>query len=152
MPKSKDTTAGFYRRWLILSFDKPIKSEEKIRNYGEMIVAEEREGIMAWAASCIKELNKKGDYTIPKSHERELDKLMGENDSVYFYMKSDEGPKKKEGCKMTIMDIYEKYTSFCYATSKCKPVGLRMFLAKMTELGVFMGFEVEGLQVIGLSV
>lgn len=152
LPKSKDTSVGFFRRWLILSFDKPVKKEERIRNYGEMIVAEEREGIMAWAASIVKELNKQGDYTLPKSHSDMMDTLMGENDSVFFYLKSDEGPKKEEKAKCMLNQIYEKYSSYCYATSKCKPVGLRVFLSRLTELGVFLGFEVDGLEVKGLKV
>lgn len=152
LPKSRDTSAGFFRRWLILTFDKPVAIKDKVRDCGEIIAAEEREGIMAWVASCVKELCKKGDYTLPKSHLDVMDMMIGENDSVFFYMKSNEGPKKKEGNKLLINQIYEKYSSFCYATSKCKPIGLRSFLARMTELAVFMDFEVEGLEVRGLAV
>lgn len=152
LPKSRDTSAGFFRRWLILHFDRPVPTGERIRNYGEKVVAEEREGIMAWVASVVKDLAKQGDYTLPESHNRMIDSLMGENDSVFFYLKSTEGPKKKEGVKTELNRIYEKYTSFCYAVSKSKPVCLRVFLTRMTELSLIFGYKVEGLIIEGLEV
>lgn len=44
-----------------------------------------------------------------------------------------------------------KYTSFCCATIRARPVGLRGFLRRLTELGNFMGFQVDGLMVNGLT-
>ena len=151
LPKSKDTSNGFFRRWLILNFDKPVGEKEKVRGLGEIIAAEEREGIMSWVVSCVKDLVKKGDYTLPESHKKIMDTMIGENDSVYFYLKSVEGPKKKEGGILTLNQLYEKYCTFCYSVSKNKPVGLRTFLNRLMELSVFLGFEVKGLEVIGLT-
>ena len=149
LPNSKDVSTGFFRRWLILTFDKPVRGEDRIRGYGEIIAAEEREGIMAWVVSCVRELVQKGDYDLPESHKKIIDTMMGENDSVFFYLKT---VKKKDGEKNVVNTIYEKYSTYCYATSKCKPVGLRTFLARLGELSIVMGFEVNGLEVTGLEV
>lgn len=151
LPKSKDTSNGFFRRWLIFTFKKPVKEEERVRGLGEIIAAEERESIMAWVVSCVKELVKKGDYTLPESHKKMMDTMIGENDSVFFYLKSEEGPKRKEGGKLQLNQLYERYSTYCYSVSKNKPVGLRVFLNRLMELSVFLNFEVNGLEVRGLS-
>ena len=106
---------------------------------------------MAWVVSCVKELVKKGDYTLPESHKKMMDTMIGENDSVFFYLKSEEGPKRKEGGKLQLNQLYERYSTYCYSVSKNKPVGLRVFLNRLMELSVFLNFEVNGLEVRGLS-
>ena len=152
LPKSKDTSMGFFRRWLIFTFDQPIKITEKIRNYGELVVAEERESIMAWAVQDVAKLMKQGDYTLPQSHIDITRNMMSENDSVYFYFTSLDAPKKKEGNVLQINQLFEKYSNFCYASARIRPVGLRAFLSRVSELSSLLDFEVRGLEVVGLAV
>lgn len=151
LPKTKDTSEGFNRRWLVFTFDRPVKKEDKVRNIGEIIVAEEREAIAAWVISCARDLAQKGDYTLPPSHREIMRSVMCENDTVFFYLTSEEGPRKKNGSEVPVNMIYEKYSSFCYATARVKPVGLRIFLMRIKELGAFMGFQLNGLMVCGLT-
>lgn len=155
LPKTKDTSEGFNRRWLVFSFDKPVKKEDKVRDIGQIIAAEEREGIAAWTISVAKELSHKGDYTIPKSHIETMNSIACENDSVFFFLTSEEGPRvvtePKEKKGLSVQLLYEKYSSFCYAVAHAKPVGLRIFLMRLKELGVFMNFQLDGLMVVGLT-
>lgn len=160
LPKTKDVSEGFNRRWLILTFDKPVDKSQKIRDIGNIIAAEEREAIAAWVISCAKELTSKGDLDLPKSHFKVMREVASENDTVFFYLTSEEGPRvcskkdengKKKTSSVQVNSLYEKYTAFCYATARAQPVGLRRFLQRLTELGTFMGFQVEGLMVYGLT-
>lgn len=154
LPKSRDTSMGFFRRWIIFTFDKVIKDDEKIRNYGEQIVAEEREGIMAWAVACVQDLVKKGDYDLPPSHSEVVRNMMSANDSVYFYLISNDGPiiSEKSTQRVAISQLYERYSNFCYVSAKVKPIGLRAFLSRITDLSSQLNYEVDGLEVIGMEV
>lgn len=153
LPKTKDTSEGFNRRWLILTFNHAVQKKDKIRNIGEIIVAEEREAIAAWVIACVRELSIQKDYTLPRSHRETMRDMASENDSIFFFLTSAAGPRKLEtgNSQESVNSIYEKYTSFCCATIRAKPVGLRLFLRRLTELGNFMGFKVDGLVVNGLT-
>ena len=103
-------------------------------------------------------LTKRGDYSLPPTHREIMRSISSENDTVFFYLTSEEGPRKlseeivqMQKSPVSVNSIYEKYSSFCYATAHARPVGLRVFLMRMTELGNFMGFKVDGLTVYGLT-
>ena len=158
LPKTRDASEGFNRRWLVFTFDRMVPKEEKVRDIGEIIVAEEREAIAAWVIGCVKDLTKRGDYSLPPTHREIMRSISSENDTVFFYLTSVEGPRKlpeeiaqTQKSPVSVNSIYEKYSSFCYATAHVRPVGLRVFLMRMTELGNFMGFKVDGLMVYGLT-
>lgn len=204
LPKTKDVSEGFNRRWLVLRFDKPVDKSQKVRDIGNLIAAEEREAIAAWVIAAIKDVTSKGDILLPASHFDIMKDIASENDTVFFFLTSEEGPKisspqqpsnenlpstsvsntdltksstssetissqkvmspttgsgsvplpslgNKKKASIQVNSLYEKYTSFCYATARARPVGLRRFLQRLDELGTFMGFRVEGLMVNGLT-
>lgn len=159
LPKTRDTSEGFSRRWLVFTFDRPVKKENKVRDIGQNIVADEREGIAAWVAAIAGQMASKGDYTLPPSHKEVMTNISCENDTVFFFLTSEEGPRivyKTEqeidsAQKIVVQQLYEKYSSFCYAVAHAKPVGLRTFLNRLKELGTFMGFRLDGLMVLGLT-
>ena len=158
LPKTRDTSEGFTRRWLVFTFDKPVRKEDKIRDIGQNIVADEREGITAWVVQIAKELTTKSDYTLPPSHKEIMSSISCENDSVFFFLTSEDGPRltpkektSDQSQRIVVQQLYEKYSSFCYATAHAKPVGLRTFLTRLKELGTFMGFQLDGLMVVGLT-
>lgn len=169
LPKTRDASEGFNRRWLVFEFDRIVPKEEKVRDIGEIIVAEEREAIAAWVIGCVKDLTKRGDYLLPPTHREIMRSIACENDTVFFYLTSAEGPRKVTNpnpnpnqnptqnqsqmlsSQVSVNSIYEKYSSFCYATAHVRPVGLRVFLMRMMELGSFMGFKTDGLTVYGLT-
>src|SRR3546814_6372411 len=72
LPVSRDTTRGFIRRWLVLDFNHPIREEDKIENLAQILVAEERGAIAAWALEGLHRLLDNRDYTTPSCHEQRL--------------------------------------------------------------------------------
>lgn len=144
LPHSKDTTEGFNRRWAILTFNHMVPKEKKVRDVGDKIVAAEREAICAWVVAGMKELETAGDFTLPKSHFERIGDMCAENDSLFFYLVSDKGPKKKEGETIELERLYAGYKAFCYSEAGAKPIGLRKFYTRMKELGIVMGFTIEG--------
>lgn len=151
LPKSKDTTEGFNRRWAVFTFNRMVPKEEKVRGIGDIIVAEEREAISAWAIGAMAELHRKSDYDLPKSHYKSVEDMCSENDSLFFFLTADEGPRKVDAGEVEMERLYEAYRAFCYSVAGAKPIGLRKFYTRMREMGIIMGFTVKQLVAVGLS-
>lgn len=151
LPKSKDTTEGFNRRWLILEFKNIVKEEDKVRDIGNIIVAEERESIAAWAIEAMFSLQNKGDFTLPQSHVNIVSEMVAENNSVFFYLISEEGPRLNKSSSIPLDNLYESYRSFCYGVAGARPVGRRKFMSTLKEQGILYGFSVTNSEVNGLT-
>lgn len=81
LPKTKDTSDGFNRRWLVLSFDKPVEKKDIVLDLGKTIAEEELDAIVAWALQAWPELRTRGSYTLPTSHHFYVNE-MGEQNSM----------------------------------------------------------------------
>ncbi len=151
-PKTEDTSEGFNRRWLILEFNRPVPPEKRRTDLGDVIVSEEREAIVAWAVQAMPRLLQNNEYTLPPSHKQLLKEVAQENNSVRFFMqesptvKVDPTVDSSSGKPMNRTletKLYKEYWSFCFGPGGAKPVGSRVFRARMRELQSEMGFELK---------
>jgi P4 family phage/plasmid primase-like protien len=154
LPRSDDTSAGFTRRWLILTFNDPIQTNEVIIDYGEKIAIEEREAIVAWAVRAMPRLLERNDYTLPPSHIQTVKEVAENNNSVRFFIESDPkvvlAPNLKDSKtwedektlpRISEMMLHNAYSFFCSGAGVAKPVGPRQFRQRMKELAAEMGFR-----------
>lgn len=147
-PKTDDTSEGFNRRWLMLTFNRPVDVHKRRLDLGDVIVAEEREAIVAWAVQSMGRLLAKKEYTIPSSHRDCMREVANLNNSVRFFLT--EGGRTRvvplqDGEKTSIRtsehSLYTAYWSFCIGPGGVKPVGSTAFRSKMRELGPELGFK-----------
>jgi putative DNA primase/helicase len=52
LPRSRDTSDGFIRRWIIFEFTRKVPRSERVLNFAEVVIAEEREAIAAWVVEA----------------------------------------------------------------------------------------------------
>jgi P4 family phage/plasmid primase-like protien len=144
MPKSADTSSGFIRRWLMLTFCYPVTDAEKKVDIGDMIASEEREPIVAWAAQAMPRLLSKNDYTLPSSHRQLTEEFANINNSVRYFLK-DSGKVRcgVEEVFATETKIYNGYFAFCLGAGGVKPVSATRFRAMMRELAPELDFELK---------
>lgn len=149
-PRTEDTSEGFNRRWLVLQFNKPVKKEDRKLDLGNIIVAEEREAIVAWAVQAVARLKESSEFTLPSSHNQVMREVANVNNSVRFFLQ--ESGKVRFGAllrasgqktlsRIPEMKIYNAYWSFCIGPGGVKPVGSTAFRAKMRELGTELEFK-----------
>ncbi|MEN7527866.1 bifunctional DNA primase/polymerase [Cupriavidus sp. DL-D2] len=149
-PRTEDTSEGFNRRWLVLQFDKPVRPEDRKLDFGDLIVAEEREAIVAWAVLSMERLKARRDYTLPSSHRQIIREVASLNNSVRFFLQ--ESGKVRTGAALQASGgkpstptsetvLYNAYWSFCIGAGGAKPVGSTLFRSKMRELGPELGFN-----------
>jgi putative DNA primase/helicase len=68
MPNCKDTSNGFFRRLMILTFNRKFAENERNPNLLRELIPE-IPGIVAWALEGLYELRAQGRFTIPESSE-----------------------------------------------------------------------------------
>lgn len=148
-PKTEDTSEGFNRRWLILEFSCPVPPEKRRIDIGDIIVAEEREAIVAWAVLAMPRLLENNEYTLPPSHHQLIREVAQENNSVRFFL--EESPvvrvskdsSEKISARIPETKLYKEYWSFCFGPGGAKPVGSRAFRQRMREMQAEKGFQLE---------
>lgn len=142
-PKTHDTSAGFTRRWLVLSFNRPVPPHERVADIGDQIAGVEREAIVAWAAQALPRLKENNDYTLPLSHKMMMNEVSNINNSVRFFLV--EGNRVKVGGEKVVEEskIFNLYWAFCNNVSGLKAVPLLKFRAMLRELQNELGFRMK---------
>jgi P4 family phage/plasmid primase-like protien len=150
MPKTTDTSSGFIRRWLFLTFHYPVSDKDKVTDLGDMIVSEEREAIVAWAAMAMPRLLKTNNFTLPTSHKMLVNEFANVNNSVRYFIK--ESNKVRWGVEGSSCDenrLYNAYFTFCLGAGGMKPVQPIRFRAMLRELQGELDFTLRISQAAG---
>jgi P4 family phage/plasmid primase-like protien len=152
LPRTRDKSAAFNRRWLILTFNRPCPDDQIDRNLALKIVAEERESIVAWAIEALPRLNARNTYTLPQSHQFLVKEMARNNNSVRFFMTESgmarvvpAGSEGKTTAAISEDTLYRAYYSCCFGPASARPVTPGVFRQLMRELQPELRFEmVEG--------
>ena len=144
LPKTDDTSHGFIRRWLMLTFHYPVPKEKIELDLGDRISAEEREAIVAWAALAMVRLKIRNNFTIPASHQLLVTEFANINNSVRMFM------MESGKCRFGVPDgqvseskAFNAYWSWCSANGGSKPVPLPKFRAMLRELQNEIDFKLK---------
>lgn len=144
-PKTDDTSDGFNRRLLFLEFNHPVSKADRKTDLGDLIVAEEREAIVAWAVLALPRLEAQRDFTLSKSHIQAVREVAQANNSVRFFMEASPVIVVGSSVSGRISEdkLYSEYWSFCLGPGGAKPVSSRNFRAAMRELQHPLNFSLE---------
>lgn len=148
LPRTRDSSAGFNRRWLMLQFDKPVSGDAKIIGLDKVIIDEEREAIVAWAIPAMQDLMRAQDFTLPKSHTALISEVATQNNSVRFFMMSGGVQLQRtvaDGAswsRTAEAELYRDYYGFCRLKANALPVQLKKFRLQMVELQYELGFKI----------
>ncbi len=148
LPKSKDSTDGFTRRWLILRFDHKVREEDKVIGIEKIILAHETEAIAAWAAQGITRLVANKGFTLPASHHIYLEQLHNSTNSVRYFLTNCNdilvGAAKVAARKIQHVaeeQLYSAYQVFCQITMGGRPLSRQKFYELMQGLAGEMQFH-----------
>ncbi len=146
-PRTEDSSDGFNRRWGVLNFCRPVPASEMISGLGDLIVAQEREIIVAWAVTALKRLIANHDYSLPESHHMIVGEMATMNNPVRGFLK-DTGKfivTRKSEDRITEDKMYNKFWEYCVAVAQKRPMPIVEFRSKIRELMTVEGFKVERL-------
>lgn len=140
LPRSRDYSEGFIRRWLFLKFNNPVPTWKKVIDIDKIILAAEREEICAWAAEGVRRLKRNNGFTLPTTHMVLIDQVANDINSVRYFLTSCRRLKMASGeCLGTT--LYDIYYRFCLEEQAARVESRRMFHKKMGELQHLLKFK-----------
>lgn len=156
LPRSRDTSEGFNRRWLIFEFLKVVERGKRIVNFHEILVAEEREAIAAWAVQGLDRLVRQRGYTQPISHKRLINLVRRGNNSVVSFLQSNDKVRPEEGEKADMRAVFDHYVLFMREISRGWSVTYERFRQMIRDAGYHTntytdGVGIEREEVLGLK-
>jgi P4 family phage/plasmid primase-like protien len=144
LPKTRDSSEGFNRRWLILEFNNRISPDKRVIDLDAQILEHEREAIVAWAIQGYKRLVDAGNFTLPTSHLALVDQMAADNNSVRHFLSST-GTGLKWGAQheFSLAEMHTQYWQFCIATGNSTRVNITKFTKLMKELSGTFPFDID---------
>lgn len=139
LPRSKDTSGGFNRRWLILQFNRIVAPKDIVRDLHAIIIYEEIEAIVAWALEALPPFLASGNYTMPSSSAALAYEVANLNSSVRQWLgeKVIEAPGEIVTEEVLYKDYWMHASSVMMthaASPKVFSVELRQFLGETSRL------------------
>lgn len=132
LPKTRDVSAGFNRRWLILYFDKVVAKGSIVRDYGKLIAEEEVEAIIPWVVEALPRLVKNQDYTFPASHLEYSASMAVQNSNVRLWL-SERTKFVTEGKGTPERTLFTNFWQFC-ASSMGGKVSSASFKSELNQI------------------
>jgi phage/plasmid-associated DNA primase len=151
LARTRDSSAGFSRRWQFFHFNKPVAQSERVVGLANDIAAEERDAIVAWAVMAMPELERQQNFTMPSSHIALVEEMAGMNNSVRFFFKGGPvrypQPPAQSAASAPVIEtseslLHSAYWTFCKLQVGAKPVSLRIFRQRAMELERECGFQI----------
>jgi len=137
LPRSRDTSGGFTRRWLIFDFNRVVRPEERVIDFHKQLVAEEREAIAAWAVLGLQRLMKQRDFTLPASHHVRINQVVRANNSVAAFLQSSDKirPTESKADHVDARVVFDQYVFYMKDVSRGFNVTYERFQQMLGELG-----------------
>lgn len=113
MPHSKDTTDGYFRRLIVLSFNRQFAESERDPNLLAKL-KEEMPGIVAWAVEGARMLRERGKLSVPPSSNQEVRTYREElSPAMSFAGECLEASRGTSGIRAA--DLFSAFSAWCKA-------------------------------------
>jgi len=143
LPVSKDSTRGFIRRWLILDFNNRVAKRDKVANLAEIIVAEEREAIAAWALEGLHRVVEAEGFTEPACHTFREGQMRRINNSVQAFLEDTTAVELGDG-RMKAQELYDIYVQHIQNYRRGTSVSFERFMQMLEEIDLELGRDELG--------
>ena len=110
LPRVDDKTEGFYRRLLIIRFDRQFSKEERDPKLKYKIVRNELDGVFVWALEGLRRLRQRGYFDDSLGME-EISNYRKENNNVMIFV--EETCEVEKIGTVSIEDLYKRYAQWC---------------------------------------
>lgn len=132
LPPLKDISHGFFRRLIVLQFNRTFAPEEMDRALPQKLKSETA-GILAWALEGLQRLREAGRFTAVPSSEALCRQYQFESDPVAMFI--DASLTASPNLKILKQVVYGAYKTFC-DTNGYQPLSNAQFGKAMKEKGI----------------
>lgn len=137
LPEVPGADPAFWRRWMVVEFDRVIPESERDPDFARKIVDSEAAGVVNWAVEGIERLTRREGYELPDSCADALEKWRGDADSVARWARErlETVDRAVDGDKIT--DLHQAYRDWHQACGG-QPVARREFKARLRHAGYYV--------------
>lgn len=114
LPKTKDYSNGFFRRWIIIEFNSIFKENVKPNKERDFIDEESLSGILNWALKGLDRLKDWGGFMVSEKETRDL--WMRNSDNIAAFIQ--DKLEVDENNHMPKEEVYNQYVTYCKNNNK----------------------------------
>jgi phage/plasmid-associated DNA primase len=138
LPGTTDQTGGFWRRWVVIEFNRRFTDDEKDTTLARKILATERPAVTAWLLEGARRALKQDRYTIPTSSTKAIARWRRCADQVAEYIAESWEPRPANDTAYTAWPkadwVYQCYRAWAQSNGH-RPVSSVKFGERMALLG-----------------
>ncbi len=113
LPVDVEHTNAYFRRFIIIPFDKVIPDENQDKNLAQKIIKSELPGVLNWVLEGLNRLTKKENFTHSDLVLQQVTKYKQEADTTFLFIEEN-GYIPDESDTTTLKDLYASYKAYCY--------------------------------------
>jgi putative DNA primase/helicase len=140
LPRLLDHSDGFFRRAIILRFNRQFTEQDRDINREDRLRAE-LPGILNWALAGLRALNARGRFVIPPSSEQEILRYRTDSDPIRQY--AEEKLELDHDSRVQSRELYEDYVQWSRGNGY-QPLATNSFASRLESLGFQRGRNAQG--------
>jgi len=133
LPGVRDMSRGFWRRWLVLTFDREFEPGEQDRGLAARIIADELPALASWAITGAADLEARGHYIEPTSSTAAVDEWRLSADIVARFVA--EKTVETATCVSGARELYQVFSTWAMAGGH-RPLSVVKFGKALTRLKI----------------
>jgi putative DNA primase/helicase len=134
LPKDIEHTDAFFRRLLILEFDRTIPEDEQDKQLASKVIASELSGVFNWILEGLRRLMEQKRFSDCAASRERVALYKKESDSVLMFLEDNNYGKSLEKC-LLLKELYLSYRSFCQEDGY-QPLNCTNFRKRLEGAGV----------------
>jgi len=135
LPDTADQTEGFWRRMIVLTFNRKFLPDEQNPNLAAELIAAELAEIVSWFIAGAQRMQAQDGYTMPESHQAALDAWRHSADPVREFAHAMLAPTEDRALMLPSRLMYAIYRQWCDEQGQ-KKLAANRFGERMKGLGL----------------
>lgn len=112
LPQSNDQSHGFWRRMMVIEFNRTFAAHEQDTMLADRIIREETPGVVAWMLAGARRVIYQGQLTIPPSSISAVRNWQHSSDPVSLFVAEKTRTARDHGDRSSCGTMFEAYTSW----------------------------------------
>ncbi|MEW8646351.1 MAG: phage/plasmid primase, P4 family [Candidatus Thiodiazotropha endolucinida] len=151
-PNTRDQSSGFWRRWLCLGFDNPVKEDQREKDLDRSIIQHELPVIVHWALEGAARVVAQDGFSKSQRSDQLIDEWRQKSDAVAEFIHDTEAVTIDLTHDTPRTEVYESFKQWCRDVQR-RPMSKAVFYARLEGLGFRLkrkhGYDyVEGLRLL----
>lgn len=115
LPRDVEHTEAFYRRFLIILFEKIIAEEDQDKELAKKIINAELAGVFNWVLEGLHRLLEQKNFTLCETIDKQVAEYRHNSNSVACFLEESFYVKSVQ-TSMLLKEVYSEYRSYCHSS------------------------------------